>query len=130
MHGLRVKKLRGRSKSVMGSAGMTGKSSGAGKWVRPKVCQSTTSVLSMDSDGLAPIQAGRPAEGSPEVCGTWRPAGWICSSLSGGPVLASRFSMRAFFWERGDEEREHTLCDVHRVSCETSSLPYQPAFFD
>lgn len=68
--------------TVMGSAGITGKSSGEGKCVRPKVCQSTTSWLSTLASGSAAIQAGRPWEGSPEVWGTWRPAGWSCSSLS------------------------------------------------
>jgi hypothetical protein len=58
----------------MGSAGMIGKSSGAGKWVSPKVCQRTTSVLSMEASPLA-IHSGIPFEGSPDVCGTWRPAG-------------------------------------------------------
>jgi hypothetical protein len=67
MHGLRVKKLRGRSNSVIGSAGMIGKSSGDGKCVMPKVCHNTTSVLSRFSLGLASIQAGMPWEGSPEV---------------------------------------------------------------
>lgn len=60
MHGLRVKKLRGRSSSDMGSAGMMGKSSGAGKWVSPKVCHRTTSVLVRSAVGLAAIQAGMP----------------------------------------------------------------------
>jgi hypothetical protein len=41
MTGLLVKKLRGRNNSVMGSAGMTGKSSGAGKCDKPQLCQST-----------------------------------------------------------------------------------------
>jgi hypothetical protein len=60
----------------MGSAGMMGKSSGLGKWVRPNVCQRTTSVLSIEALGPAcSIHMGRPWEGSPEVWGTWRPAG-------------------------------------------------------
>lgn len=84
--GFLLKKCRGRSKSDMGSAGMTGKSSGAGKCVMPKVCQRTTSVLSMESEAVAAIQAGRPCEGVPLVCGTWRPAGWISVSESGGFV--------------------------------------------
>jgi hypothetical protein len=60
MQGLRVKKLRGLSNSVIGSAGMIGKSSGDGKCVIPKVCHKTTSVLSRFSLGLASIQAGMP----------------------------------------------------------------------
>lgn len=56
--------------TVIGSAGMTGKSSGDGKCVRPKVCHSTTSALSRLALGSAAIQAGRPWEGSPEVWGT------------------------------------------------------------
>ena len=68
--------------TVIGSAGITGKSSGEGKCVRPKVCHNTTSSLSRLADGLAEIQAGRPWEGSPEVCGTWRPAGWSWESSS------------------------------------------------
>ena len=67
----------------MGSAGITGKSSGAGKCVMPKVCQSTTSVLSIEASPLA-IHSGIPREGSPEVCGTCRPAGRIWSSSSEG----------------------------------------------
>jgi hypothetical protein len=50
----------------MGSAGMTGKSSGEGKCVMPKVCQSTMSVLSMDASSLA-IHSGMPRDGSPDV---------------------------------------------------------------
>ena len=69
--------------TVIGSAGMTGKSSGDGKCVRPKVCHSTTSSLSRLAVGLAAIQAGKPCEGSPEVWGTWRPAGWSWPSSSG-----------------------------------------------
>lgn len=65
---------------------ITGKSSGAGKCVSPNVCQSTTSVFTIDSEGFAAIQAGRPSDGSPLVWGTWRPAGWICESSSGGFV--------------------------------------------
>lgn len=68
--------------TVIGSAGITGKSSGEGKCVRPKVCHNTTSSLSRLAEGLAEIQAGRPWEGSPEVCGTWRPAGWSWESSS------------------------------------------------
>lgn len=83
MTGLLVKKFRGRSSSVIGSAGMTGKSSGAGMCVTPKVCQRTMSVLSMDSVP-SPIHSGRPRDGSPEVCGTWRPAGQSWSSESVG----------------------------------------------
>lgn len=52
-----------------------GKSSGVGKCVTPKVCQSTTSVLSRLPCGSAEIHSGMPFDGSPEVCGTWRPAG-------------------------------------------------------
>lgn len=74
MTGLLAKKFLGRSSSVMGSTGMTGKSSGAGMCVTPKVCHSTTSVFSMDSLP-SPIHSGRPGDGSPDVWGTWRPAG-------------------------------------------------------
>lgn len=75
-----MKKFLGLSNTVIGSAGMIGKSSGDGKWVRPKVCQRTMSVLSIlleddDEASASSIQAGRPAEGSPEVWGTCRPAG-------------------------------------------------------
>lgn len=59
----------------MGSAGMMGKSSGDGKWVIPKVCQTTMSVFSIEALGLASIHSGRPREGSPDVCGTCWPAG-------------------------------------------------------
>lgn len=62
-----MKKFLGLNNNVIGSAGMTGKSSGDGKCVIPKVCQSTTSVLTMLALGLAAIQAGRPSDGSPEV---------------------------------------------------------------
>jgi len=79
--GLLVKKLRGRNNSVIGSTGMTGKSSGAGMWVTPKVCHSTTSVLSTDPVP-SPTHSGKPSDGSPDVCGTWRPAGQSWSSLS------------------------------------------------
>lgn len=70
-----MKKFLGLSNTVMGSAGMIGKSSGDGKWVRPKVCQRTMSVLSIELLGpevasASSIQAGRPCEGSPEVWGT------------------------------------------------------------
>ena len=43
------KKFRGLSSNVIGSAGMTGKSSGDGKCVMPNVCHSTISVFSMFS---------------------------------------------------------------------------------
>lgn len=66
MTGLLAKKFRGRRRSVIGSAGMTGKSSGAGICVTPNVCQRTTSVFSMDSLP-SPIHSGRPRDGSPEV---------------------------------------------------------------
>jgi hypothetical protein len=59
--------LDGFTYTVIGSAGITGKSSGEGKCVSPKVCHSTTSSLSRFAEGLAEIQAGRPWEGSPEV---------------------------------------------------------------
>jgi hypothetical protein len=65
----------------MGSAGMTGKSSGAGKCVMPNVCQRTMSVLSIEASPFA-IHSGMPREGSPDVWGTWRPAGRIWSSSS------------------------------------------------
>jgi hypothetical protein len=81
--GFLTKKFLGRSRSVIGSAGMTGKSSGLGKWTMPKVCQRTMSVLAMFSVGLSEIHLGRPWEGSPEVWGTCRPAGWNWASLSG-----------------------------------------------
>lgn len=87
MDGGKIKRTqeRGRTHTVIGSAGMTGKSSGEGKCVRPKVCHSTTSSLSRFAEGFAAIQAGSPWEGSPEVCGTWRPAGcsWVSSSVFG-----------------------------------------------
>jgi hypothetical protein len=66
-HGFRVKKLRGLRSSVIGSAGMTGKSSGLGKCVIPKVCQSTTSVLTKLAVGFDSIHAGIPCDGSPDV---------------------------------------------------------------
>ena len=81
MAGLQVKKWRGRRRSVMGSAGMMGKSSGEGKCVMPKVCQSTISVLVMDSVP-SPIHSVIPLVGSPEVCGTWSPATQSWSSRS------------------------------------------------
>ena len=62
-----MKKFRGRNSKVIGSAGMIGKSSGAGKCVSPNVCQSTMSVFAMDVSDEDSIQAGRPADGSPEV---------------------------------------------------------------
>jgi hypothetical protein len=65
--GLRVKKLRGLRSSVIGSAGMTGKSSGLGKCVMPKVCHRTTSALTRLAVGSASIHAGMPCEGSPDV---------------------------------------------------------------
>jgi hypothetical protein len=66
MTGFPAKKFLGLSSSVMGSAGMTGKSSGEGKCVTPKVCQSTMSVLSMLSVP-APIQDSMPRGVEPEV---------------------------------------------------------------
>jgi len=68
--GFFVKKFLGLNDSVIGSAGMTGKSSGDGKCVIPKVCQRTISVLSIDSLPCSAIHAGRPCEGSPDVWGT------------------------------------------------------------
>lgn len=60
-------------KDSLGSAGMIGKSSGAGKCVNPKVCQSTMSLSAMGADGSAAIQSGRDRfcglVDSPEVCG-------------------------------------------------------------
>ncbi|MDB5910648.1 MAG: hypothetical protein JWP34_4762 [Massilia sp.] len=87
MTGLDVKKFLGRSSSVMGSAGMTGKSSGAGMCVTPKVCQSTMSSSSTDSVP-SPIHSGKPREGSPDVWGTCLPAGkiWSSESVRGGGV--------------------------------------------
>lgn len=81
MTGLLLKKFRGRSRSVMGSAGITGKSSGEGMCVTPKVCHRTMSVLSMEVVP-SPIHSVMPALGSPEVWGTWRPAGHSSSSRS------------------------------------------------
>src|SRR5688572_24348520 len=81
MTGLFVKKFRGRRRSVIGSTGMTGKSSGEGMCVTPKVCQRTMSVLVVDVLP-SPIHSGIPREGSPEVWGTWRPAGQSSSSRS------------------------------------------------
>ena len=66
MTGLFVKKFRGRSKTVIGSAGMMGKSSGDGKCTRPNVCHRTMSSLSMDSVP-SPIHSGRPTSVAPEV---------------------------------------------------------------
>jgi hypothetical protein len=85
----------------MGSAGMTGKSSGAGKCVMPNVCQSTTSVFSRFAVGFDAIHAGMPWEGSPDVCGTWRPAGWICVSSSGFGqyFLLLKFGVGYEFWD-------------------------------
>jgi hypothetical protein len=51
----------------MGSAGMTGKSSGLGKCVIPNVCHRTTSVLTKSAVGFDSIQAGMPCDGSPDV---------------------------------------------------------------
>lgn len=87
--GFLSKKFLGLSNTFMLSVGMTGKSSGAGKWVRPKVCQRTRSVLSMEEWEVAAIQSvrveflllgvvgevGVGVGGSPEVWGTCRPAG-------------------------------------------------------
>lgn len=84
LEAMRMWQDRVRTYTVIGSAGMTGKSSGDGKCVSPNVCQSTTSSLSRFASGSAAIQAGRPWEGSPEVCGTWRPAGWSWMSESVG----------------------------------------------
>src|SRR6266480_1092444 len=47
----------------------------------PNVCHRTTSVFSILTSPSA-IHSGKPLEGSPEVCGTCLPAGWISSSLS------------------------------------------------
>lgn len=81
MTGLCVKKCRGRSSSVTDSTGMMGKSSGEGKWLRPKVCQRTMSSSSTLSDP-SPSQSTRPTGVSPDVWGTWRPAGQSWSSAS------------------------------------------------
>lgn len=92
------KKFLGLSSTVMGSAGMIGKSSGAGKCVKPNVCQRTTSLLAMDAVGFAAIQAGRPADGSPLVWGTWRPAGWIWESSSEVCVSFCSLKIRSHGW--------------------------------
>lgn len=65
--GFLSKKFLGRSNNVMGSAGMTGKSSGEGKCVMPKVCQRTTSVSAILAVGDVSIHSGIPREGVPEV---------------------------------------------------------------
>lgn len=83
----------------------------------PKVCQSTMSAFAMRSDGLASIHAGRPAEGSPEVWGTWRPAGWIWSSES-GELLRQDDGLQA--------KEGRTLCNVDGVASKAGALPYQP----
>ena len=65
-----MKKFLGLRRSVIGSAGMTGKSSGDGKCVIPKVCHKTISVFSILSLAWASIHSGRPRDGSPDVWGT------------------------------------------------------------
>lgn len=114
-----MKKLRGRSSNVMGSAGMTGKSSGLGKCVMPNVCHRTTSVFSRFAVGLASIQAGMPWEGSPEVWGTWRPAGWSWASSSRRCCQLG---------ETGNDKNcifGLTFCNVHGVTSETCTLPHK-----
>ena len=74
--------------------------------------------------GSAAIHAGRSGlEGlcgdSPEVWGTWRPAGLIWSSESEGTLVS-------FVGDgMGRRRAEHTLGDMHGVSREPSSLPDQ-----
>lgn len=68
----------GKGNGKENTYGMTGKSSGAGKWTRPKVCQRTMSVFAMGAAGSAAIQAGRSVLeglGSPEVWGLLRVRG-------------------------------------------------------
>jgi hypothetical protein len=50
--GFLTKKFLGLNNTVIGSAGMTGKSSGDGKCVMPNVCQRTTSSFTRFSVGL------------------------------------------------------------------------------
>jgi len=55
---LRSKKPTGLSVNPVWSVGMTGQSSGRGKWVRPKVCHSTMSLFSIGASSAT--NAGRP----------------------------------------------------------------------
>jgi hypothetical protein len=119
MTGLFVKKCLGRSSRVRGSAGMMGKSSGAGKCVRPNVCQRTISVSSIDSEP-SPIHSANPSDGWPEVWGTWRPAGQSWSSRSVSPI--SIISTWALIWRL-------TLGHIDSMSSKGSSVPYERALF-
>lgn len=108
-----MKNPLGLKNNVIGSAGMMGKSSGAGKCVMPNVCQRTRSVLSKGVVGSAAIQVGRPGDGVepepedlPEVWGTWRPAGWSWSSASNGGGFSFDFMERVRGGRRGGEAKE------------------------
>ena len=61
--GFRSKKPTGESRKPVDSTGMTGQSSGRGMWVRPNVCQTTTSVSATGRS--AAVHRGSP---SPPPC--------------------------------------------------------------